>query len=219
MNHQIKIANHELRSTVISIVPFPITEVKPGLFPNTFTIKPSRNNVPEVLHVGTCVHYVYIDGDRGSLQVRDSSAEVCKSIVEDYINSQLGIDLESYPGITWMPGEITREQFVIEWPEAFKDLKVAQHNWFKILCRIADTDWKRYQQHNAISETQRIAAIAIGLDPKTHMWMDQSAPADAPDSPRCPKCNSIVSPQQVVCLGCRFILNKASYDPTEFASV
>lgn len=219
MNHSIKTTNHDLMSTVVSIVPFPIVEVKPGLYPSTFSIPPSRDNIPQVIHIGTCIHYVYIDGDRGSLQVRDSSAEVAKSIVEDYINSQLGISLEAHPGLTWLPGQVSPGMFLHEWPELYKEMQQNQYNWFKTLCRMADTDWKRYQQHNAISETQRVAAQHIGLDPKMHAWMDQSvSPLDKANELHCPKCNSLVAPTQVVCLGCRFILNKEQYDPAEFAA-
>lgn len=214
MNHTVKTSPHDLKSTVFSIVPFPITEVKPGLFPNTFSLPASKNNKPVALTIGTCIHYVYIDGDRGSLQVRDSSAEVAKSICEDYINSQLGINEGAYPGLAWLPGEITAEQFADQWPQTLAELKVAQRNWFGILCRIADTDWKRYQQHNVISEFQRIAARDIGLKPEAHLWMDQAVPEA---ELTCPMCGSAHKPAQVICLGCKFILNQDEYAEANFA--
>jgi hypothetical protein len=206
----------DLRCTVISIVPFVIDETKPGLIPNRYVIPAATKDV-QILHVGTAIHYVYIDETRGSLQVRTPSFEVAKSIVNDYVNAQLGISEDAAPGITWVNREITTDdvkkdpQLKIE----LARLKIRQNNWFTAICKIADDDWTRYQKHSVISDFQRTAAETLGWDNTKHPWM--KIPVMELKSAKCPACAMSVSENSIVCPNCKCILDNEKYSKLTFA--
>src|SRR6185369_11850581 len=130
--------NDELKCTVVSLVPFELLEYKPGLIPPAFLIEASDGVIPTLLHVGNSLHYVYLDDTRGSLPVRGPSDAVARSIVNDYIDSQLGISDDAKPGIFWVPGEWNLAEINIKFKDQLEKAKVEQKNWFINCCRIAD---------------------------------------------------------------------------------
>lgn len=205
----------DLRCTVISIVPFIIDETKPGLIPSRYVIPPSVNGEPQILHVGTAIHYVYIDETRGSLQVRDPSFEIAKSIVQDYVNSQLGISEDAGPGIMYVNREMSLAEVKLNLKLELMRLKLHQNRWFENICRIADDDWTRYQKHTVISDFQRVAAETLGWDSTKHPWMKIQATELKPN--KCPACNTMVSENIVVCPACKCILDKEKYEKLAFA--
>src|SRR5258708_31153204 len=99
-----------LKSTVISFVPFDINEEKPGLYPPRYSISASDVKTPSLLHIETANHFVYLDESRGSLRVPDPSDQVARSVVEDYIESQLSVDDEARPALFWVPDELSVEE-------------------------------------------------------------------------------------------------------------
>jgi hypothetical protein len=200
---------------VVSIVPFKISETKPGLVPPLYEIEASVKGEPQILVIGTAIHYVYIDETRGSLQVRDSSAEVARSIVEDYSSAQLEIGDGIYPGLFWIPGEYSAKEIITKFPDQLAAAKIAQHRWFLKLTQLADKDWNRYHQHNVISDFQRRAAEIIGLSADQHDWMNQ---ATTLNSTTCPACNALVKIDAVVCSTCRCILNPEKHKTLSFAT-
>jgi hypothetical protein len=205
----------DLRCTVISIVPFIIDENKPGLIPSRYVIAPSVNGEPQILHVGTAIHYVYIDETRGSLQVRDPSFEIAKSIVQDYVNSQLGISEDAGPGIMYVNREMSLSEVKTILKLELMKLKLRQNRWFENICRIADDDWTRYQKHTVISDFQRTAAETLGWDSSKHPWMKIQASELKPN--KCPACSTPVSENSIVCSNCRCILDKEKYEKLAFA--
>lgn len=185
-----------LNSTVISLVPFPINEEKPGLFPPRFQIKASDMKTPEILHVSTCGHFVYLDESRGSLRVPDPSDLVARSICEDYIESQLCIDDEARPALFWVPDEVTAEQVLDQFKVEIVRRLLSQKKWFLNICKLADNDWSRYHQHNVISDMQRKCATFIGWTKEAHEWME---PHITMDSITCPYCGVSVSRSIPLC--------------------
>lgn len=207
--------DNRLTCTVVSIIPFAITEFKPGLIPGTFHIPASDGKVPVCVVVGDAKHNVYIDETRGSLPVRDASDEVARSIVEDFKDSQLGISDGCHPGIFWVPGSWDAVRVVKELPAELLAASLAQKRWFIEITKIADNDWNRYHQHNVISDFQRKAAELLGYTKEAHEWM---APSLILASQRCPACNTSVSAGIVVCPNCRCVLDKKRYEEFEFAT-
>lgn len=196
----------EIKCTIVSFVPFELLEIKPGLIPPAFLIEKSDGINPTILHVGHSLHYVYLDDTRGSLPVRGPSDLVAESIVRDYVDSQLGIDEGSAPGIFWVPGEWNVTEIKIKFPELWKNALAKQENWFRNCCRIADDDWNKYHQHNVISSSQRLMAEMLGLDPKEHIWMSPVV-VNKSDIPKCFACFSVLNdPNQSVCHICKAVL-------------
>jgi len=102
--------------------------------------------IPSLLKVSHARHYVYLDESRGALGVPDTSDQVARSIVEDYIESQLGVDDEARPALFWIPEELKIEQVQEKFKvDIFKRLQI-QKKWFLNMVMIADNDWSKYHQ-------------------------------------------------------------------------
>lgn len=201
-------------STVISLVPFEINEKKPGLYPGFFQIEESDTVTPKLLHVKESKHFVYLDSSRGHLPVKDSSALVADSICNDFISGQLDLADNARPALLWVPGSITFKE--IEKYHSFK-LELArrsQRQWMINRCKTADDDWKRYNKHNVVSDHQRKFANLLGYKASEHPWMVMD---EALNLSKCPKCTSRIERDQVVCLGCKYILKPSEFKAEEFA--
>jgi len=200
------------RCTVVSIVPFPINmEEKPGIFPGRFSIPASVNGVPEVLIVGKSTAQVILPGDRPPLVVEIPPHAIAKSIVEDYIMSQLAASPDAGPGITWFPGELTPRDVITKHAGVLAQLQEKQRKWFVRLVEIADTDWARYKSHRVIADFQRFACQELGL---TREWLVIAEPA-API--KCPACKTTLPADTVVCSACRCIIDAEKYKTMKFA--
>lgn len=202
-----------LISTVVSFVPFDITEWKPGLFPGRFNIKASDMKTPQLLQVGTCNHFVYLDESRGNLPVRNPSDIVANSIVNDYKEGQLGIEETALPALFWVPREITVEE-VLENKINVARVLIHQKQWMTNIAMIADDDWRKYQKHNVISDFQRKAALLIGWTSVNHAWL---GPMMTMSSKACPSCGLSYSEGLAICPSCRCILDQKKYDQLQFA--
>ena len=195
-----------LDCTVISLVPVLINEEKPGLFPPRFIIPESDGQVPQVLHVFSATHYVYLDEARGMLQVKDPSDVVAKAIVNDFCTSQLGISDTVGPALWWVDEHMTPEDVVERQFQKIQEMKVRQHAWFVNLAKMADDDWTRYHKHVVISDFQRKIANMLGLNPDDHEWMMPLAMQEGKTNP-CPYCGSAVPIGAVICQICNQIVD------------
>lgn len=200
--------------TVVSLVPFPIREVKPGLIPGTFEIPAAQNETPTCITVDKAMHYVYLDETRGSLQVRDSPDEVARSIVDDFVNSQLCISEDCRPGLFYLVGNYTPVEVKAKFKDRLEDEIRIQRNWLQAIARMADDDWNKYHQHNVVSDFQRIAAKLLSWRPEDHPWMSNRTVAE---SNRCPSCMTLTDKGVVVCPNCKAILDPEKYKTLQFA--
>jgi hypothetical protein len=203
-----------LNCTVVSIVPFEINENKPGLIPPRFHLDASKDGIPETLNVTTCYHHVYLDDTRGSLRVPNPADLVANSIVLDFVTSQLAIDEDCQPGLFWVPGRVENEQLLSVYKTLLKEMNFKQNNWFHAICRMADNDWNRYHQHNVISDFQRKAAHLLNWRPEDHPWMNNRSMENASS---CPACGTLNQANNVICSGCRFVLNPERFKEMQFA--
>lgn len=200
--------------TVVSFVPFPITEEKPGLIPSRFNIEAADANTPRVLYVNEVMYYVYLDETRGSLPVQARADRVAQSIVDDYVQSQIAIDENSRPGIFWVPGRYSAFEVLLNFKDLCKEAQNVQMGWFEKLGRMGDNDWKRYGQHNAISDVQRKAAEMLGWRPEEHEWMGGRT---SDTSIRCPACTMLVPKGAIICSSCKCILDPEKHKTLAFA--
>src|SRR5665213_112910 len=208
----------EPKSTIVSMLHQELREEKPGLVPSIFIIKAGSMEKPSITHIKAAKHFVYLDGDRGSLPIRDASYEVARSIVEDYTSAQMGVTDGVYPGICWFPGELYLKD--IEHHETFGPMlaivKIAHMRWLNELIRMADNDYAKYKQHNVVSGFQRMIANIMKIDPKKHPWMSDD---NALESDICPGCGNPVRPGLIIHggpNGCGYVLDKKRYNPADF---
>ncbi len=210
-----------VKSTVISIVPFMIKEEKPGLIPNEFIIPACADGEVVCKVIDQAIHYVYIDKDRGSMRVIDPSYEVARSIVEDYCNSQLEAGPEQHPGIMWLPGEWTSEQFEAKYPEKLAALRQIQNNWYIAIVQLGDDDWEKTRQHYSISDTQRIAAKKLDPENKRNRPWIMINPSDTQpgkiEMTTCPACGSDIPSTVVICRYCSYVLDPERHKAMQFS--
>jgi hypothetical protein len=217
-----------LVSTLISIVPFPIAEFKPGLIPGNFNIAASVDGKPQFKVLGESYHYVYIDAERGQLRVLDPSYDVAQAVVNDYNSSQLEADPMEHPGLFWLLGEWDEEKLMAN-PEAREKLETVrgiQDKWFHKICILADDDWERSRQHSAISDVQRFAARVIDPENKRNRpWVfvlekergEVDPTQTLMNNALCPACSSEIVSTAVVCRYCKYILDQERYAQMRFA--
>src|SRR5271169_869394 len=150
-------------STLVSLMPFPIMEEKPGLIPGQFALEACTGR-PSIKVIGQSIFYVFIDADRGSFRVVTPSYAVAKSVVNDYLSAQLAATPDAHPAFFWVPGALTVEEVESKYADLIQEKKRVQTNWFVELVRLGDDDWEKTHHHYSISDTQRYAARA--LDPE-----------------------------------------------------
>jgi hypothetical protein len=192
----------EPMSTVFSMIHQELREEKPGLLPNVFVITAGTIDKPSANLIKPAQHYVYLDGDRGSLPVRDTSAEVARSIVEDYIGSQMCVSDGCFPGLFWIPGTWSLSQLKehSEYKEILSIVKIAHQRWMLKLTQQADDDFARYQKHNVVSDFQRKIAEIMHLPQEKHPWMNV---ANSLESDNCVHCGSLCNPKYPICPVCK----------------
>lgn|SRR5487761_35766 len=193
-----------LNSTLISLVPFEISENKPGLFPPRYHISASDMKTPSLLKISRATHYVYLDQSRGSLPVVNPADFVAKAICEDYISSQLGVDDESRPALFWDEDDLNVEQIMIKHKINIVRKLESQKKWFLNVVVMADNDWNKYHQHNMVSSFQRRCADILGWNPNEHEWM---APMTTMESSTCPFCGTLVPKGFSRCGNCKEVVN------------
>lgn len=204
----------EFKCTVVSYVPVSLAEYKPALFPGFFQIKASDTITPELLIVDEAIHNVYLDSSRGSLPISNSSEKVARSIVRDFIDGQMAIGDDALPAIFFVPGIMSIPKIEDEYAEMIEKRKYMQRKWMIACCKIADDDWKRYQKHNVISDVQRKFANILGYRASDHPWMVMD---EILEINSCPMCKTRVERDQVICLGCKYILRPDLYTASDFA--
>lgn len=201
-------------ATLISIVPFKIQEFKPGIYPGFFELAPCKNNVPEILNIQDSVYHVEIDENR-TITVKCQAEDIAKSLVSDYVvsNLQYSIEANAAPGFMWKPGKLSVNDVLMKFGDDLAALRVTQMNWFSRLVQLADDDWEKSRQHKFISDMQRFAAKALGLDKP---WIITPQTIEL-RTEKCPACQTLVMPEAIVCSQCRCVLNFEKYEKLKFA--
>lgn len=194
------------KSTVISILPKPISERKATIQPGMFELPPGTYDKPALLVVGTSSWWREVDENQPLLEIPVSSVQVADSIVRDYCNGLLGCDMaEKMPGISYIPGEYTIEKLKKEQGPLLDKLKKCQRNWFTELIRLADILWSRSNGNPlSISDDARLACKELNLQNKP--WLGDM---QAMELIRCIACGSLRNPQYPICQSCHAIVDKA----------
>lgn len=211
-------------ATIVSLMPVVISESKPGLYPGRFVI-PAAKLGPDgqavelaILVIGVSKHYVYLDSDRGSLPQDNFPTKVAKSVVEDFISASQLADTEAHPGLFYVSGEYSEDEIRAQFADKLIDAQFHQDAWFNRLIQTADDEWQKYRLHRVITDPQRMAARALGIDREWCHTERPDARLSLMATAKCPSCQSNVLDTQVVCTNCKCILKPEEYKKLEFAS-
>jgi hypothetical protein len=200
-------------STVVSILPYPLWEKKPGLVPADFRIPYTAPGDFTLFTVERCTHPVYLDSERPRLIVPDPSDLVAASICNDHKIAMICYEFEvAEPGLSWVWGEYLntpdgKKAFSITHKSLLDSMTALQKVWYERLLVMADDDWAHYRKHKFITELQRTAATVLGQTDRE--WMVRERIEEALS--KCKFCFSMIHPLACVCPSCHGIVDEKRY--------
>lgn len=204
-------------ATVVSILPIPLNEKKPGLIPGEYILNAVKNPHREtsILVVHRAKFPVYIDENRPSLIVPEPADRVCAAIVRDFKTSVSHYEPNvAEPGLFWTRGQVKSNQVEDQLVDELALARKLQDEWFKRLVAAADDDWERYHQRAMLSGIQKIACAVLKLE---RPWNLEAEATYNLQLVKCKFCQADVSPEAIVCMHCQGILNMDRYK-AEFVS-
>lgn len=198
------------KSTVVSVLPFVLTEEKPGLNPSYYEIPSAKEKGLAVLVVKDGFHNVlipYSDDKAPPMRVTDTSERIAESLILDYVTSCLAVDYETgaLPGLFWLDGEISEAQIKISYTKRLEQAVTGTKLWFQRLVKLADDDWQKYHQHRSITDLQRSACSYLNM---TREW---NFDVMTEGNRLCWGCKAAVHPAAIVCGNCKAIINMEEY--------
>lgn len=190
------------KSTVVSIYPKEIDEVKHTIQPGRFIVPPGSYDKPSILVVGPSSWWKEVDEHQPLLEIPVSSIQIADSIIKDYCNGLLACDMaNSMPGIFYIPGDLKVIDLVKSYKHELDKALVRQRNWYSQLIKFADALWARSNGNPlTISDDMRLAAKELNLQTKD--WMKDFQMVDMV---RCIACGSLRNPMFPVCPTCKAI--------------
>jgi hypothetical protein len=202
------------KSTIVSIVPKAIHEIKPTIFPSDFHIDAAPAGDFSILVVGMSSWWKETEEGQPDLEIPHSSVQIAESVIKDYSNGLVGCNMaDKMPGLFYVPGDYNKKTIQgyvnPKTGDTFKSLmdhaKTRQLAWFKELIHIADVGWARTKGNPlAISDDARLAAEVLGLKNKPWM-MDFKAFELVP----CKACGELINPAFPVCKHCKAVVDVA----------
>ena len=190
------------KSTIVSIYPKDIDEVKHTIQPGRFFIKAGSLESPSILVVGPSSWWREIDEEQPLLEIPNSSIQIADSIIKDYCNGLLACNMgDSMPGMFYVPGEYDLAGIKKNFPHMLEAAVKKQKNYFLTQVKLADSLWARSQGNPlAISDEMRLAARELGVTDKD--WMKDFRMVSMV---RCIACGSLKNPDYPVCMSCKAI--------------
>lgn len=205
------ISDKQDTSTVISLLPVPIDEDKPGLIPGKFLLPAVVDPMKDfnLLTVSRCKFPVYLDENRPALIVPAPSDTVAESICRDYKISMAHYETGvAEPGLFWARGNLTKNDVLVQLEQDLNEARKMQVEWFKRLVDSADDDWGKYHVRRLISSLQRKACQILKLDRE---WNMDKEVTENLKLTACKFCRADIHAESVVCRYCGGILNMARY--------
>lgn len=194
------------KSTIVSIFPKHIHEIKHTIQPGVFDIPAGSFEKPSCLVVGPSSWWKEIDENQPLLEISQSSILIAESIVKDYCNGILACDMaENMPGLFFVIGEWTAAEVKAKYQKELEAANNRQRNWYKALVRMADALWARSGGNSlTISDEMKIAAQELNLVNKE--WLKDN---QIYELVRCVACGHLKNPTYPICSNCKAISDPA----------
>lgn len=190
------------RSTIVSIYPKEINDVKETTQPSKYCVPAGSFEDPTVVVVGPSVWQQDYDADKPIQEIPCSSIQVAESVIRDYCIGLLGVEIGvAQPGMFFIPGSLTKVEIKTKYTAKLLEAQSRQDNWYRILVRLADSLWARGNGNPLIIwDEMRMAARSLGYDSKP--WLKDMQMSEMT---RCFACGSLKNPEYPVCLNCRIV--------------
>lgn len=211
------------KSTIVSIYPREIVDVKPTLFPGRFVIPAAGLNDFSLLVIESSSYYLASRLERQPpTEIQVPSNVLAESIIHDSIPTMNLVTSVKRPGVFWIPGAYDRNnirKYVDDYPESpsygrtFDDLLTTAKHWqqeyFTAVIDEADYFWaKTNGDPRSIPADAKLAAKLFGLE-KTKPWMSNII---ASELSSCPYCGEMINLTYPVCKFCHNTVNKSKAD-------
>lgn len=192
------------RSTIVSMYPLEVMEIKHTIEPGRFYIPPASPAHPKLLIVTGSSWWRDIAPDEPMLEVPQPSHMVAHAIVNDHNRAMFGFEADkAHPALFWLPGVVTLEELDKKF-KAEKDKNIErQRAWFNNLIKEADKLWARTNGNPAAVPT--IAKVAANEMGQKRAWMESFSPEEVI---KCPACGVLVNPAFPICANCKTVINK-----------
>lgn len=190
------------KSTIVSILPKPVSERKLTIQPGTFEVPAGTFEKPSLLVIGPSSWWREVDEGQPLLEISVSSVVVAESVVKDYCNGLLACNMgDLMPGLFYVPGEFTVEKLKKEHMPMLLLAQQKQKNWYKELIRISDIMWARTNGNPlSIADDARMAARELNIENKP--WLGDMQTMELI---RCVACGALRNPAFPICQTCKAI--------------
>ncbi len=200
------------KSTVVSICPFEIHEIKPTIFPGYFDFPAVKNPDEdfEILVIGPSAWYK--DTENSIMEIQESSFHIARSLVNDYCHGLIGCNMsDSMPGLFFIPGSFNKMSILSYKDESNRDFKsmlesarLKQKNWYLKIVEETDVLWARTNGNpRVVGKDAQMGCKLLGLGRE---W---SEGVKAVELVPCKACGQRINPNYPICMHCKAIVNPA----------
>lgn len=202
------------KSTLISIYPRDIHEIKVTIQPSNYDIPAGTYENPSLVVIGSASWWRELDPEQPLLEIPIPSVVIADSVVKDYCSGLIGCNMgDKMPGISFLPGELTLDKIRKDYPGFLEALQKKQKAWYQELIKMADVLWSRSNGNPlAITDDMKLAAREFKID---KAWIKDFQHASLvpcvacgnmrnPAFPVCPVCKAIADPEAAKSLGIKF---------------
>lgn len=203
------------KATIVSTLPFMLSEPKPMLVPYLYEIPPALKGgfSTKVIEDAFYFELIPLADDRvPPRRVPVLAKTVADSLIQDYIGASIEVSYDPLengalriPGLFAIDGHKHPEEIKANNSEELSKAYMNTRAWFDALVKRADDDWQRNHMHKSISDLQRKACTYLeyqkewNFDVFTHKMT------------LCWACKQAVNPEAIICGGCKAILNASEY--------
>jgi len=205
-----------MRVTLVSTLPFRLSERKPGLIPEFFEVNAAEREDISVTHLQDAYYNMLVplaDDRTPPIKIPVLGETVAQGLIDDYVGASLGVNYEpkeesgavAMPGMFWIEG--TKDKVLIA-NQHKEQVKKALNNtkyWFENLIKIGDDDWGKFHQYKMITDLQKKACKYLGLQREWNFDIF------AHQTNLCPACKSTLHPDAIICNGCKCIIDMEKY--------
>lgn len=200
------------KTTIVSVYPREIVDIKPTLFPGRFTIPPAGQNDFSLLIISGASYFIPSQIEKQPpTEVQVNSMMLAESILHDSIPTMNLVTSAARPGVFCIPGEYTKHTILAykhadgrSFQELLETAKNWQQNYWVSVIEEADYFWSKSSGNpKTIPDDARLAAKILGVE-KVKPWMNNVV---ASELTNCKACGEMINPAFPVCKFCHSIID------------
>lgn len=200
------------KTTIVSVYPREVVDVKPTLFPGRFVIPASTTDSFSLLVIEGASYFIPSPIEKQPpTEVQVNSMMLAESILHDSIPTMNLVTQGARPGIFCIPGEHNKLSIHKykhadgrEFKELLETAKGWQANYWTAVIDEADYFWSKSNGNpKVIPEDAKLAVKILGLE-KVKPWMNNVV---ASELINCKACGEMINPNFPVCKHCHAIID------------